>query len=99
MVTLTNTVLAIVGAVFDAFFGFIYWAFAWFRMRSADIRNGRRTRNKQLDFIMIGFNALVIVLGLAVFLSMGTYASVVHIRRLFAEGSLKGAFSCASTAL
>lgn len=92
------TVLAIVAAVFDTFFGFVYWGVAWFRMRSADVRN-KTPRNKQLDIFLIAVSVLVILIGFGLFLGAGTYASVVHIQNLFASGDLKGAFSCASTAL
>ncbi|POR39271.1 N amino acid transport system protein [Tolypocladium paradoxum] len=85
-----SSLLALVAAVFDAFFGFIYWGVAWFRMRSADRREGRRVRSKEWDMVLVLFNVFLVFLGTILFLVVGTIASIQHIMEQFAVGAVKG---------
>ncbi|KND87422.1 N amino acid transport system protein [Tolypocladium ophioglossoides CBS 100239] len=94
-----SSLLALVAAVFDAFFGFVYWGVAWFQMRSADKRDGRRVRSKEWDIVLVFFNGFLILLGTFLFLVAGTIASIQHIMQQFAVGAVKGVFSCASNSL
>ncbi|CAM1502739.1 Fc.00g075150.m01.CDS01 [Cosmosporella sp. VM-42] len=86
--------LALLASLFGAFFGLCYWSIAWFRMRRADQLEGRLAHNKEVDLILIVVHCILIVIALAVFLVIGTYASVQQIAVEFRENDLKGVFSC-----
>lgn len=93
------TVLAVIGAVFDAFFGFIYWAIAWFRMRKADARNGIQLRSARRDRIEFAVNVVMLLIGVCLFLTAGTVASSLDIMKKFKGDDVRGVFSCESNAL
>ncbi|KAJ6437702.1 N amino acid transport system protein [Purpureocillium lavendulum] len=94
-----SSLLALVAAIFNAFFGFIYWGAAWLRMRGADHRAGRRVRSKEWDRVLVAVNVSMIVVGVGVFLGAGTVASINHILHQFAVGNVKGVFTCSSNAV
>ncbi|KAF7562792.1 hypothetical protein G7046_g1312 [Stylonectria norvegica] len=93
-----SALLALMGSVFDAFFGFIFFSIAWFRMRNKDKKDGRKVRSKHWDCVLIVVNVLIFIIGLGFFL-VGTYASVRTIMDMFVQGTVQRVFSCSSNAL
>lgn len=84
-------------ALFDSFFGFIFWGVAYFRMRTVD---GGITFIKHQGirgYLECALNALIILIGIF-FLGPGTYASVESIIIDF-DPSSGSVFSCASNGL
>lgn len=84
-------------SLFNCWFGFIFWAVAYFRMRNADIQIGR-DRKGVTDYIGVPLNVIIILIG-AMFLTLGTYVSVQGIIDQFEAGTVAGVFSCASNGL
>ncbi|EKV17426.1 hypothetical protein PDIG_15500 [Penicillium digitatum PHI26] len=93
-----SDLLSIMSALFDSFFGFIFWGTAYIRMRAAD--HGPRffmVRGIRgwLGFI---FNVFLILVGFF-FLGPGTYAAVISVVNSYADGTVRGVFTCASNGL
>ncbi|CRL19459.1 Amino acid transporter, transmembrane [Penicillium camemberti] len=93
-----SDLLSIMSALFDSFFGFIFWGTAYIRMRAED--HGPRffmVRGIRgwLGFI---FNVFLIIVGFF-FLGPGTYAAVMSVVTSYADGTVGGVFTCASNAL
>lgn len=84
-------------SLFNCWFGFIFWAVAYFRMRSADIKAGKE-RSGITDKVGVVVNAIIILIGV-MYLTLGTYVSVQGIIDQFEAGSVAGVFSCASNGL
>lgn len=84
-------------SLFDSWFGFIFWGVAYFRMRSADMSEGKR-RNRVLDLFSMAVNIFIIIVGIF-FLTVGTYASVQGIIDSFNAGAVSGVFGCASNGI
>ncbi|PHH64246.1 hypothetical protein CDD81_4860 [Ophiocordyceps australis] len=87
-----SSLLSVMSSLFDSWFGFIFWGVAYFRMRRADQEIGRR-RRPLLDYMSMAFNIVIILTGIF-FLTVGTYASVQGIIDAFADGTVRGVFSC-----
>lgn len=88
-----SDLLSLMSALFDSFFGFIFWGVAYIRMRQADFGpNFYKVRGIRgwLGFL---FNAFLIVIGFF-FLGPGTYASVQAIVDGYAANSFGGPFTC-----
>ncbi|KAM5352682.1 hypothetical protein ACJ41O_005404 [Fusarium nematophilum] len=92
-----NSLLSVMSSLFDCWFGFIFWGVAYFRMRGADKKVGRR-HNAVADWTAIIVNVILIAIGV-VFLTVGTYASVQGIIDQFEAGAVSGVFSCASNGI
>lgn len=91
-------VLSLMSSLFDSFFGFIFWGVAYFRMRKADARAGI-TRKRGIGTILLdGTNIIIILVGF-LFLTFGSYASVLGILEAYDTGSVRSVFSCASNGL
>ncbi|KAJ5382894.1 Amino acid transporter transmembrane [Penicillium concentricum] len=93
-----SDLLSIMSALFDSFFGFIFWGVAYIRMRAED--HGPRffmVRGIRgwLGFI---FNVFLIIVGFF-FLGPGTYAAVMSVVTSYADGAVGGVFTCASNGL
>ena len=73
------TVLAVVGAVFDAFFGFMYWAVAWFYMRASDTAHGRRVRSRHWDLVLVMLNVGLFLMALGLCFSAPAHTLVCGI--------------------
>lgn len=84
-------------SLFNCWFGFIFWAVAFFRMRQADIKVGKG-RTGFLDYLGVGVNAIIILIGV-MYLTLGTYVSVQGIIDQYEAGTVAGVFSCASNGL
>lgn len=84
-------------ALFDSFFGFLFWGVAYFRMRSVD--GGFAFIQKQgiRGYAEAALNVLIIITGIF-FLGPGTYASVKSIMIDF-DPSSGAVFTCASNGL
>lgn len=90
-----SDLLSLMSALFDSFFGFIFWGVAYFRMRRADygVKFWKvRGIRGWLGFL---FNVVICLIGL-LFLTAGTYASVQSIIDGYHASSFGGAFTCAS---
>ncbi|VUC37420.1 unnamed protein product [Clonostachys rosea] len=75
-----DALLAFVGALFDGFFGWVYWGVAWFRMRQADIRKRvPRVWGPKMDVMLGVVNMVIILIGLGLFLGVGAWASSTYL--------------------
>lgn len=97
-VTKTNNwaVTSIVAAIFVSTFGFIVPPYVWFSMRSAEIKEGRRSRSRRLDLMMYVFWISMFVFGMCFMGAAGLYASVVNLLGDFRETGIGRPFSCHS---
>ena len=84
-------------SLFNCWFGFIFWALAYFRMRNADYRVGRY-RKAALDYPSLVVNVIIMLTGV-LYLTLGTYVSVQGIIDSFEAGLVPGVFSCASNGI
>jgi hypothetical protein len=90
-------VLSVMSSLFNCWFGFIFWALAYFRMRNADIKVGRK-RQPILDYLSVALNVVIMLTG-ALYLTLGTYVSVQGIIDQFNAGTVNSVFSCKSNGL
>ncbi|KAF1989371.1 hypothetical protein K402DRAFT_402022 [Aulographum hederae CBS 113979] len=88
-----SDLLSLMSSLFDSFFGFIFWGVAYLRMRKAD--HGAQFWKVRGVKGMIGaaFNVVLIAIGL-LFLTGGTYASVMSIIQGYESNSFGGPFTC-----
>lgn len=93
-----SDLLSLMSSLFDAFFGFIYWGVAYFRMREADY--GRAYFKERGIRGWLGFllNVALCCVGL-LFLSGGTYATVQSIIDGYEADNFGGAFTCQDNGL
>lgn len=68
--------LAIVGAVFAAIFGYIYWGVAWVWMQNADLRQIGRPWCHRKNIFGLVISIFLIAVGVGFFLTLGLWASV-----------------------
>ncbi|CAH0028113.1 unnamed protein product [Clonostachys rhizophaga] len=92
-----NSLLNVMSSLFNPWFGFIFWAVAYFRMRSADRGVGRK-HNAIIDRVGIVVNIVLIGVGILL-LTVGTYSSVRGIMDEYAAGTVSSPFSCASNGI
>ncbi|KAM0237095.1 hypothetical protein ACHAPO_004434 [Fusarium lateritium] len=92
-----SSLLSVMSSLFNCWFGFIFWALAYFRMRSADKKVGR-TRQPVLDFLSVALNIIIMLTGV-LYLTLGTYVSVQGIIDQFEAGQVSGVFSCESNGI
>jgi hypothetical protein len=92
-----SSLLSVMSSLFNCWFGFIFWALAYFRMRSADKKVGR-TRQPILDFLSVTLNVIIMLTGV-LYLTLGTYVSVQGIIDQFEAGQVSGVFSCKSNGI
>lgn len=93
-----SSLLSLMSSLFDSFFGFIFWGVAYFRMRKADSRAGI-ARKRGIGTILLGVTNIIIILVGFLFLTFGSYASVLGILEAYDTGSVRSVFSCASNGL
>ena len=83
--------LSVMSSAFDSFFGYIFWAFAWF-----ELNKGRLTRNMR-QTILFGSNIVILALGLLMLVA-GLYTSITAIIADYSGGA-SPAFSCNDNSL
>ncbi|KAG9249421.1 transmembrane amino acid transporter protein-domain-containing protein [Emericellopsis atlantica] len=92
-----SSLLSVMSSLFNCWFGFMFWALAYFRMRKVDVNIGR-TRPVVGDYLSMGLNAIIMLTGV-MYLTLGTYVSVQGIIDSFEAGTVPGVFSCASNGI
>ena len=90
--------LSLMSALFDSFFGWIYWGIAYIRMRNADYGPGFWKTRGWRGYVGIVVNVFIILFGCYT-LTAGTYATVEGILAGYANDAFGGPFSCASNGL
>ena len=93
-----SDLLSLMSALFDSFFGFIFWGMAYIRMRRVDGGISWLHEQSLWGYMMLGLNVFIISIG-AFFLSAGTYTSVQSIIDSYAAGAVSGVFTCASNGI
>merc|ERR1712169_115526 len=88
-----SSLLSVMSSLFNCWFGFMFWALAYFRMRRVDLKIGR-TRPVVGDYLSMALNVIIMLTG-AMYLTLGTYVSVQGIIDAFDAGTVPGVFSCA----
>lgn len=83
--------LSIMSAAFDSFFGYLFWAAAWFELNRGKYFAGMRQK------FFFGINVLIFCLGLLM-LGPGLWTSVEAIKADYASGT-NPAFNCKNNAL
>jgi hypothetical protein len=73
-----SDLLSLMSALFDSFFGFIFWGTAYIRMRNADYGHGFWKTRGIRGYMGFAFNVGLIVVGVF-FLGPGTYVSFANI--------------------
>ncbi|KPM42501.1 hypothetical protein AK830_g4054 [Neonectria ditissima] len=92
-----SSLLSVMSSLFNCWFGFIFWGLAYFRMRNADLKIGRK-RQPILDALSVALNVIIILTGF-LYLTLGTYVSVQGIIDQFEAGGVGGVFTCKSNGL
>ncbi|KAK3720387.1 hypothetical protein LTR37_003798 [Vermiconidia calcicola] len=90
--------LSLMSALFDSFFGWIYWGIAYIRMRRADYGPGFWKNRGWRGWCGIILNVFIIIFGFFNLVA-GTYASVDAILVGYQVGGFGGPFSCQSNGL
>jgi hypothetical protein len=90
--------LSLMSALFDSFFGWIYWGIAYMRMRKADYGPGFWKKRGIRGYIGFVVNIFIIVFGFYNLVA-GTYASVDAIVVGYEASGFPGPFSCNSNGL
>jgi hypothetical protein len=90
--------LSLMSALFDSFFGWIYWGIAYIRMRKADYGPGFWKKNGWRGWLGIVVNVFIIIFGFFNLVA-GTYASVDAIVVAYEAGGFGGPFGCTSNGL
>ncbi|KAK5167993.1 uncharacterized protein LTR77_006560 [Saxophila tyrrhenica] len=85
--------LSLMSALFDSFFGWIYWGFAYMRMRDADMGRDFYKKRGVRGWIGLCVNIFIIAFGFFNLVA-GTYASVDEIVMAYANGGFGGPFGC-----
>ncbi|SNX84979.1 related to neutral amino acid permease [Melanopsichium pennsylvanicum] len=89
-----STLLSLMSALFDCYFGYIFWAFAFFELYKGQLWVGQGWLRK----LETAFQFVLIVAGLFI-LGPGLYVSVQSIIDNYATGSVKTPFTCADNSL
>ncbi|KAF2869827.1 transmembrane amino acid transporter protein-domain-containing protein [Massariosphaeria phaeospora] len=90
-----SDLLSLMSALFDSFFGFIFWGVAYMRMRQAEHGPNFWKVRGWKGYCGFGFNILLCVIGVF-FLGPGTYATVQSIIDGYKADNFGGAFTCAT---
>ncbi|KAB8238903.1 hypothetical protein ETB97_003916 [Aspergillus alliaceus] len=93
-----SDLLSIMSALFDSFFGFIFWGVAYLRMRREDYGPGFYKNRGFRGWFGFILNIFLIIVGLF-FLGPGTYAAVDSVVLNYQAGTVGSAFSCADNGL
>ena len=95
-----SDLLSLMSALFDSFFGFIFWGVAYIHMRRVDGGKGWLARENQTPrgYAMFVLNVVIILIGIY-FLTAGTYTSVQAIIDNYKAGTVGGVFTCADNGI
>ncbi|KAF1968379.1 hypothetical protein BU23DRAFT_480457 [Bimuria novae-zelandiae CBS 107.79] len=93
-----SDLLSLMSSLFDAFFGFIYWGVAYFRMREADYGRDYFKNRGIRGYLGFTLNVALCCVGL-LFLTGGTYATVQSIIDGYKADNFGGAFTCQDNGL
>jgi hypothetical protein len=85
-------------SLFDSFFGNIFWALAYFRMRRLDYGKDFWKVRGVRGYVGFAVNVFIFGVGL-IFLGPGTYVSVQSIIDGYKSSSFGTAFSCRDNGL
>lgn len=89
-----STLISLLSALFDGFFGYIFWAAAFFQVRKGALWKAQSPTRK----VETAFNVFLVPVGLFVF-GVGIYTSVQAIINDYASGTVKIPFTCASNGI
>ncbi|CBQ73658.1 related to neutral amino acid permease [Sporisorium reilianum SRZ2] len=89
-----GSLLSLMSALFDCYFGYIFWAMAFFELYKGQLWVGQPWMRK----LETAFQYVLIVAGLFI-LGPGLYASVESIIDNYSTGSVKSPFTCADNSL
>ncbi|UZJ51566.1 hypothetical protein CBS101457_000886 [Exobasidium rhododendri] len=89
-----SVLLSLMSALFDGFFGFIYWALAYREINKGKLWKGQGLLRKAESI----FNVFLFFAGLFVF-GPGIYTSVIAIMQSYSSGSVKSPFTCADNSV
>jgi hypothetical protein len=93
-----SDLLSLMSALFDSFFGWIFWGTAYMRMRRADLGPGFWKKRGIRGWVGFLVNCFIIGVGFY-FLGPGTYVSVQAIINHYNAGTVGTAFSCADNSV
>ncbi|PGH12188.1 hypothetical protein AJ80_06808 [Polytolypa hystricis UAMH7299] len=93
-----SDLLSIMSALFDSFFGFVFWGVAYLRMRREDYGPGFYRNRGWRGYAGLLLNTVIIVIGLF-FLVPGTYVSIDSVILHYRNGEVGSAFSCEDNGL
>lgn len=89
-----GSLLSLMSALFDCYFGYIFWAFAFFELYRGELwvnQSWKRKAETSFQFVLLAAGLFI--------LGPGLYASVQGIRQNYATGSIKAPFTCADNSL
>ncbi|KAJ1018903.1 hypothetical protein NDA16_004706 [Ustilago loliicola] len=89
-----SSLLSLMSALFDCYFGYVFWAFAFFELYKGQLWVGQSWVRK----IETAFQFVLIAAGLFI-LGPGTYVAVESIIDNYRTGSVKAPFTCADNSL
>lgn len=89
-----SSLLSLMSALFDCYFGYIFWAFAFFELYKGQLWAGQSWLRK----LETAFQFVLIATGLMI-LGPGLAASIISIRDNYRTGSVKAPFTCADNSL
>ncbi|TKX25853.1 hypothetical protein C1H76_1888 [Elsinoe australis] len=93
-----SDLLSLMSSLFDSFFGFIFWGWAYIRLRKTKHGPGFWKERGIKGYAGIALNLFLIFVGFF-FLTVGTYATVDSIIQGYEQANFGGAFTCASNGL
>ncbi|KAF4557005.1 Transmembrane amino acid transporter-like protein 4 [Elsinoe fawcettii] len=93
-----SDLLSLMSSLFDSFFGFIFWGWAYIRLRRARDGPGFWKNRGIRGWVGIIVNISLIGVGIF-FLTVGTYATVDSIIQGYRMANFGGAFTCADNGL
>jgi hypothetical protein len=89
-----GTLISLMSALFDGWFGFIFWAFAYFEIKKGQLWKGQSLLRKAETAL----NCFLVVVG-AFITGPGIYTTVQAILDDYAAGSVSAPFTCTSNAI
>ena len=89
-----SSLVSLMSALFDCYFGYLFWSAAYFELHKGQLWKGQRWTTR----VETAFQFLLIATGLFV-LGPGLYASVQSIIDNYHTGSVRAPFSCADNSV